>query len=50
MASQVKSFFDEMYTSETDVRALYANYANWLKNVPPEQLESKRKEAELLEV
>ena len=48
MASQSKSFFDEMYASETDVRALYANYANWLKNVPPEQLDAKRKEAELL--
>ncbi len=48
MASPSKSFFDEMYTSETDVRTLYANYANWLKNVPPEQLDAKRKEAELL--
>ncbi len=48
MASQSKSFFDEMYASETDVRALYANYANWLKTVPPEQLDAKRKEAELL--
>jgi uncharacterized circularly permuted ATP-grasp superfamily protein len=40
--------FDEMYSSPTGVRSLYANYAKWLHNVPAEQLESKRKEAELL--
>jgi uncharacterized circularly permuted ATP-grasp superfamily protein len=40
--------FDEMHSSPTGVRSLYANYAKWLHNVPAEQLESKRKEAELL--
>jgi uncharacterized circularly permuted ATP-grasp superfamily protein len=40
--------FDEMHSSPTGVRSLYANYEKWLRNVPAEQLESKRKEAELL--
>jgi len=40
--------FDEMHSSPTGVRSLYANYAKWLHNVPAEQLEIKRKEAELL--
>ncbi len=48
MNSQVRTYFDEMYSSPTGVRDLYANYANWLRDVPAEQLESKRQEAELL--
>ena len=40
--------FDEMRSSPSGVRSLYANYAKWLHNVPAEQLEIKRKEAELL--
>lgn len=42
------NYFDEMHTSDEGVRQLYANYASWLKTVPPEQLEGKRREAELL--
>jgi uncharacterized circularly permuted ATP-grasp superfamily protein len=43
-----KSYFDEMHSTGASIRNLYANYASWLKNIPTEQLESKRKEAELL--
>lgn len=43
-----KTYFDEMHSAGADVRKLYANYASWLKTIPAEQLESKRKEAELL--
>ncbi len=42
------NYFDEMHSSPTGMRSLYANYAKWLHNVPAEQLEIKRKEAELL--
>lgn len=48
MNSPTMNCFDEMHSSPTGVRSLYANYAKWLHNVPAEQLESKRKEAELL--
>jgi uncharacterized circularly permuted ATP-grasp superfamily protein len=48
MKSQTRTYFDEMNTGPEEVRDLYANYANWLRDVPVEQLESKRKEAELL--
>jgi len=48
MNSPTRICFDEMHSSPTGVRTLYANYAKWLHNVPAEQLESKRKEAELL--
>ena len=48
MQSQTRTYFDEMNTGPAGVRDLYANYANWLRDVPPEQLESKRQEAELL--
>jgi uncharacterized circularly permuted ATP-grasp superfamily protein len=44
----VKTYFDEMHSTGAGVRNLYTNYANWLKTIPTEQLESKRKEAELL--
>lgn len=48
MNSSTKNYFDEMHSGPAGVRKLYANYAKWLRNVPAEQLESKRKEAELL--
>jgi len=48
MNSPTRTCFDEMHSSPAGVRTLYANYAKWLHNVPAEQLESKRKEAELL--
>jgi len=40
--------FDEMQLSPDKVREIYAAYADWLTNVPNQQLESKRQEAELL--
>lgn len=43
-----KTYFDEMHSGDAGVRALYTNYASWLKTIPSEQLESKRKEAEIL--
>jgi len=48
MSSQARTYFDEMHSGPAGVRDLYANYANWLRNVPAAQLESKRQEAELL--
>jgi uncharacterized circularly permuted ATP-grasp superfamily protein len=42
------TFFDEMHLTGAEVRSLYASYASWLKTIPAEHLESKRKEAELL--
>jgi len=48
MKSQAISYFDEMNKGPAGVRDLYANYANWLRDVSAEQLESKRQEAELL--
>ena len=48
MQSQTRTYFDEMNSGPAGVRDLYANYANWLRDVPAEQLESKRQEAELL--
>jgi uncharacterized circularly permuted ATP-grasp superfamily protein len=48
MNSQARTYFDEMNSGPAGVRDLYANYANWLRDVPAEQLESKRQEAELL--
>lgn len=43
-----KPYFDEMHSGDEGVRALYENYASWLKTIPADQLEAKRKEAELL--
>lgn len=43
-----KIYFDEMHSGDEGVRVLYANYASWLKAIPSDQLEAKRKEAELL--
>ena len=48
MSSQARTYFDEMHSGPAGVRDLYANYANWLRDVPAAQLESKRQEAELL--
>ncbi len=48
MKSQARTYFDEMNSGPAGVRDLYANYANWLRDVSAEQLESKRQEAELL--
>ncbi len=40
--------FDEMQLGKDMVRDIYAAYADWLRDVSPQQLESKRQEAELL--
>jgi len=40
--------FDEMYTSDGSPRPHYLPYADWLKDVPPEQMLQKQKEAETL--
>ena len=40
--------FDEMQLESNNVREIYSAYADWLKDVPHQQLESKRQEAELL--
>jgi uncharacterized circularly permuted ATP-grasp superfamily protein len=40
--------FDEMRLTDGTVRGIYADYADWLRNIPHHQLESKRQEAELL--
>ncbi|HSH98218.1 MAG: circularly permuted type 2 ATP-grasp protein [Methylophilaceae bacterium] len=40
--------FDEMQLANDTVRDIYALYAEWLRDVPLAQLESKRLEAELL--
>jgi uncharacterized circularly permuted ATP-grasp superfamily protein len=56
MSNYSPTFFDEMHLAdalnhaqnEREVRAIYQAYQQWLKNVPLQQLESKRLEAELL--
>jgi uncharacterized circularly permuted ATP-grasp superfamily protein len=40
--------FDEMHGPEGEVRAPYAEIARWLRATPREQLDRKRREAELL--
>jgi len=48
MKLPIPSFFDEMRLDDGTVRALYEAFNRWLKDVPQQQLEAKRKEAELL--
>lgn len=43
-----KNYFDEMHLSDATVRNVYTSYAEWLKTIPADQLESKRQEAEIL--
>ncbi|HEY8119454.1 MAG TPA: circularly permuted type 2 ATP-grasp protein [Methylophilaceae bacterium] len=43
-----KTTFDEMQLDDDAVRDIYGAYADWLRDVPQQQLESKRQEAELL--
>ncbi|HZV99672.1 MAG TPA: circularly permuted type 2 ATP-grasp protein [Methylophilaceae bacterium] len=40
--------FDEMQLGNDEVRDIYTAYADWLRHIPYQQLESKRQEAELL--
>ncbi|GAA5236051.1 circularly permuted type 2 ATP-grasp protein [Verticiella sediminum] len=39
--------FDEMYDAEGRVRSQYAEFANWLREQPPEDMVTKRAEADL---
>ncbi len=55
MKNNPTNFFDEMRLAHygvnihsDSVRELYVDYQNWLKDVPYQQLDSKRQEAELL--
>ncbi|HSH73903.1 MAG TPA: circularly permuted type 2 ATP-grasp protein [Methylophilaceae bacterium] len=48
MDTAIKTPFDEMQLDVDNVRDIYAAYADWLRDVPHKQLESKRQEAELL--
>ena len=55
MKNKLPNFYDEMRLAHyginihsDSVRELYADYQNWLKDVPYQQLDSKRQEAELL--
>jgi uncharacterized circularly permuted ATP-grasp superfamily protein len=48
MNTSLKIPFDEMQRPGEEVRNIYAAYADWLRDVPHQQLESKRQEAELL--
>lgn len=44
----VGQFFDEMNTLDGDTRAIYAHVKKWLEDCPPELLESRRSQAELV--
>ncbi|HWU83429.1 MAG TPA: circularly permuted type 2 ATP-grasp protein [Methylophilaceae bacterium] len=48
MDTAAKLPFDEMRLADGTVRGIYADYADWIRNIPHHQLESKRQEAELL--
>lgn len=48
MDTAAKLPFDEMRLADGSVRGIYADYADWIRNIPQHQLESKRQEAELL--
>ena len=48
MDTSAKLPFDEMRLADGTVRGIYADYADWIRNIPHHQLESKRQEAELL--
>ncbi|MCQ4347405.1 circularly permuted type 2 ATP-grasp protein [Pseudomonas stutzeri] len=44
----VRSMYDEMYDARGECRAHYRAFARWLAATPPEQLEQRRREADLL--
>lgn len=48
MDTTLHTAFDEMQLPAGAVREIYTAYADWLRDVPHQQLESKRQEAELL--
>lgn len=48
MHNPLPTFFDEMQLDASGVRDIYATYNRWLQDVPHQQLDSKRQEAELL--
>ena len=41
-------FYNEMYAADGGVRSHYADYAEWLKGMPPERIAQKRAEADML--
>ncbi|MCW2285485.1 putative circularly permuted ATP-grasp superfamily protein [Rhodoblastus acidophilus] len=43
-----QGFFDEMTNGATDPRAIYSGVADWLRAAPPEILDARREQAELL--
>ncbi len=44
----MRQFFDDMYGTDGDIRAAYAEIATWLAQTPPDALNAKREEAERL--
>jgi uncharacterized circularly permuted ATP-grasp superfamily protein len=40
--------YDEMYAAEGEARAHYSAIAEWLASMPPDVVEEKRREADLL--
>ena len=46
--SMVRSIYDEMYDAQGNCRAHYQSFARWLADTPPDQLEQRRREADLL--
>ena len=47
-ALRATAYFDEMTLPDGDIRAAYRALAHWLANTPPERLQQKRDEAEIL--
>ncbi|MDO9621177.1 MAG: hypothetical protein Q7I91_04650, partial [Moraxellaceae bacterium] len=46
--SSLEPPFDEMFAANSDVRAHYARYQDWLAHWPDDEMEQKRQEADLL--
>jgi len=44
----MRRFFDEMYSSPSEVRQHYGHFQSWLAEQPPQLIEQKRVEAELI--
>ena len=44
----IRSFYDEMYAGNGEVRAHYSGFASWLAETPAELLAQRRREADLL--
>ena len=44
----MKSAFDEMHTATREVREQYRAYARWLERQPPQAMQARREEAEVI--